>query len=195
MTEFDFFGNQRTGQLQHGLHLYLQLFHDWNSHVGDALEIRASDSGSYNVSLLGTLAGRYSLAVLLNTSAVEPGAAVGLREISVMPPLNMTVIAGVFSALGSEVTSADVEGKAPGWLGGDLTGFVDEVLGGFYSNVSAVNKFALLARDRSPFLPLLHSLSCSHVTGLLFYSFCILCPVESPKFDALFAGICNVLMP
>lgn len=145
MTEFDKFGNQRIGGFQRGLYLYLQQAP--GVHVGDALAL-TPDSGSYAVSLLGTLAGRYSLAVLLNSSAVETGAAVGLREISVTTPLNLTVIYGEISALSSQITS-DVEGKAPGWMGGDVAGYVDQVAGGFYSSSSAVNKLALLARDRS----------------------------------------------
>jgi hypothetical protein len=58
----------------------------------------------------------------------------------------MTVVSGITSGVGSKITSS-VDENAPGWLGGDVMGYVDEVLGGFFQRADAVNKFALAAGD------------------------------------------------
>jgi hypothetical protein len=99
-----------------------------------------TDSNSYSVSLLGTLAGNYALAVRFNGSST-------MLDIPLTAPVGMTVTYGEISARGSQVTS-DVGSKAPDWVGGDTNGYVDQVNRGYFSSSPAVNKFAVIARDQ-----------------------------------------------
>ena len=149
MTAFDTSGNKRQALFGNGLELFLQKLEAPYERVGHALSVAPrSDRAEYTVSLVGTLAGRYSLAVLLNASAAESSGSAGiLRSILVKTPLNMTVVYGEISGMGSQITSA-VGSKAAGWEGGDVLGYTDKVDGGFFSSEAAVNKFALAARDR-----------------------------------------------
>ena len=117
---------------------------------GGALALAAAEGGVYTVSLLGTRAGHYSLAVLFNGSAVEAGASSSFRDIPVATPLAMNVTFAAISALGCEVVADSV--MAPGWSGGDVNGYVDSAQAGFYTAQEAVNKFAMRARDRSDVL-------------------------------------------
>ena len=154
MTEFDQYGNVRTGTSASGLHPYLQNPQSPGTYVGDILALAAAEGGAYSISLKGTLAGLYSLAVRFNESAVEAGGSTVMRNIPVNTPLEMTVTPSTISALGSQVI-AD-EALAPGWTGGDLGGNVDLNQAGFFSAQDAVNKFAMKARDRSYFSRLFH---------------------------------------
>ncbi len=152
MKTFDLSGNMRQALSVKGLKLLLQKLEAPYERVGEALSLAPnSDGGAYTVALMGTLAGRYSLSVLFNATEAEEEAGASfsgiLREILVKTPLQVTVIYGEISALGSQITS-DVGSKAAGWEGGDLAGYTDKIVGGFFSMESAVNKFAMAGRDR-----------------------------------------------
>ena len=142
MIAFDRFGNQRnTNQaFVSSFQLFLTSTQDSNAMVGAPLSLAVTDSNSYSVSLLGTLAGNYALAVRFNGSST-------MLDIPLTAPVGMTVTYGEISARGSQVTS-DVGSKAPDWVGGDTNGYVDQVNRGYFSSSPAVNKFAVIARDQ-----------------------------------------------
>lgn len=155
MTEFDQFGNTRIGASALGLHLYLEDSQSPGSYVGGRLALAEAEGGGYSVTILGTLAGLYSLAVRFNESTIEAGGSATMRIIPVNTPLEMTVMPATISAIGSQVVSDAA--AAPGWTGGDMNGFVDLFQDGFYSAQNAVNKLTLKARDRSAVVVVLFS--------------------------------------
>ena len=142
MIAFDKFGNQRnTNQaFVSSFQLFLTAAQDSNAIVGAPLSLAVTDSNSYSVSLLGTLAGNYALAVRFNGSST-------MLDIPLTAPVGMSVTYGEISAIGSQVTS-DVGSEAPDWVGGDTNGYVDQVNSGYFSSSPAVNKFAVIARDQ-----------------------------------------------
>ena len=100
MIAFDKFGNQRnTNQaFVSSFQLFLTATQDSNAMVGAPLSLAVTDGNSYSVSLLGTLAGNYALAVRFNGSST-------MLDIPLTSPVGMTVTYGEISARGSQVTS------------------------------------------------------------------------------------------